>query len=294
MATRDIDTALWLHNKLGTTNDQWSGRTIVSQLSRDKIRSIRDCFSDLQPQVKLKLLLAIIHITKRNVEEWRNELEEILDTAILDDSGQRWVSTIAELLKNYPRDFQINLNIEENTAVFNDLVIELKNALDEIEIDCAMLPLECLYLNKNAMTALFGPQPLPEKHFTLIRKPKSAAIRAELMQRSSDAVNGKSLTTTPSIPIRMRGVSETPLKGITSKSTFTPVVKSGSAGKGAVAGQMMKSQPKLRDGGVKLLEIDQQPTTSKKRKKSFVQDDSQSDANSESPTKMPSGSSPTF
>lgn len=294
MATRDIDTALWLHNKLGTSNDQWSGRTIVSQLSRDKIRSIRDCFIDLQPQVKLKLLLAIIHITKRNVEEWRAELEDILDTAILDDSGQRWVSTIAELLKNYPRDFQINLNIEENTSVFNDLVMELKNALDEIEIDCAMLPLECLYLNKNAMTALFGPQPLPEKHFTLIRKPKSAAIRAELMQRSSDALSGKSLTTTPSIPIRMRGVSETPLRGITSKSPFAPVIKSGSASKGVGVGQILKSQPKLRDGGVKLLEIDQQPTTSRKRKKSFAQDDSQSDANSESPTKLPSNSSPTL
>lgn len=286
MAARDFDTALWLHNKLGTSNDQWSGRTIVSQLSKEKLRNIRDCFLDLQPQVKLKLLLAIIHIAKRNVEEWRTELEDILDIAVLDESGQRWVSTIAELLRHYPSTFQINLHIEENTAVFNDLVIELKNTLDEIEIDCAMLPLECLYLNKNVMTALFGPQPLPEKHFTLIRKPKSAAIRAELLQRSNDALSGKSLTTTPSIPIRMRGVSETPLRGIATKSPFAPVIKSGvvtSKGSGS-----MKSQPKLRDGGVKLLEIDQQPTTStKKRKKSFAQDDaSYSDATNESPTKI--------
>lgn len=292
MAARDFDTALWLHNKLGTSNDQWSGRTIVSQLSKDKLRSIRDCFLDLQPQVKLKLLLAIIHIAKRNVEEWHNELEDILKIAILDDSGQRWVSTIAELLKNYPSDFQINLQIEENTSIFNDLVTELKNTLDEIEIDCAMLPLECLYLNKNAMTALFGPQPLPEKHFTLIRKPKSAAIRAELMQRSNDALSGKSLSATPSIPIRMRGVSETPLRGISSKSPFAPVSKSaGSSGK---ASGPIKSQPKLRDGGVKLLEIDQQPSTSRKRKKSFAQDDSQSDNASESPTKNASSSSPTL
>lgn len=261
-------------------------------MSKEKLRNIKDCFIDLQPQVKLKLLLSIIHIAKRNVEEWRNELEDILDIAIIDDSGQRWVSTIAELLKNYPSIFQINLNIEENTPVFNDLVLELKSTLDEIEIDCAMLPLECLYLNKNAMTALFGPQPLPEKHFTLIRKPKSAAIRAELMQRSNDALSGKSITSTPSIPIRMRGVSETPLRGISSK--IAPAIKVGgssSASKGAVP---MKSQPKLRDGGVKLLEIDQQPSTSKKRKKSFAQDDSHSDANSESPTKMPSNSSPTL
>lgn len=294
MAARDFDTALWLHNKLGTSNDQWSGRTIVSQLNRDKLRNIRDCFIDLQPQVKLKLLLAIIHIAKRNIEEWRSELEDILDIAVADDSGQRWVSTIAELLRNYPSDFQVNLHIEENTAVFNDLVLELKGALDEIEIDCAMLPLECLYLNKNAMAALFGPQPLPEKHFTLIRKPKSAAIRAELMQRSNDALSGKSMTTTPSIPIRMRGVSETPLRGISSKCPFTPAMKAStnSSGKSG-SGQMRTNQPKLRDGGVKLLEIDQQPTAaaSRKRKKSFAQDDSQSDATNESPTKLPPSSS---
>lgn len=255
MTVRDFDTALWLHNKLGTSNDQWSGRTIVSQLSQEKLRNIRDCFIDLQPQVKLKLLLSIIHIAKRNVEEWRYELDKILDIAVADDSD-KWVSTIAELLKNYPSDFQTNLSIEENTTVFNDLVTELKNTLDEIEIDCSMLPLECLYLNKNAMTALFGPQPLPEKHFTLIRKPKSAAIRAELMQRSSDALSGKSTSTTPSIPIRMRGISETPLRGISSKSLISPVIKSGaSAGK---AGPPVKGQTKVR--GVKLLDFDQQPS----------------------------------
>lgn len=282
MATRDFDTALWLHNKLGTSNDQWSGRTIVSQLNKEKLISIRNCFSDLQPQVKLKLLLSIIHIAKRNVEEWRYELEDILEIAVAD--SDRWVSTIAELLKNYPSDFQINLHIEMNTVVFNDLVLELKNTLDEIETDCAMLPLECLYLNKNAMNALFGLQPLPEKHFTLIRKPKSAAIRAELLQRSSDALSGKSISTTPSIPIRMRGVSETPLRGISSKSIFSPVIKSGVSTKQGGSSAPIKTQPKLR--GVKLLEIDQQPSTSKRRKRSSAQDEPHFDSANESPTKL--------
>lgn len=286
MVARDFDTALWLHNKLGTSNDQWSGRTIVSQLSQEKLRDIRDCFIDLQPQVKLKLLLSIIHIAKRNVEEWRNELEDILDVAVSDESD-KWVSTIAELLKNYPNRFQVNLQIEENTTVFNDLVSELQATLDEIDIDCAMLPLECLYLNKHAMIALFGPQPLPEKHFTLIRKPKSAAIRADLLQRSNDALSGKSVSTAPSIPIRMRGISETPLRGISSKSPFAPVIKGGTPAAVAAArgGVPVKGQPRPRDGGVKLLEIDQQPSTSKRRKKSFALDDCQSDQANESPTK---------
>lgn len=186
MTTRDFDTALWLHNKLGTTNDQWIGKTIISQLNKEKLRNIRNCFIDLQPQVKLKLLLSFVHIAKRNVEEWRPELEEILEIAIADESD-KWVSTIAELLKNYPNTFQINLNIEENSSVFDSLVAEIRDAFEEKKIDWSMLPLECLYLNKNAMTSLFGPQPQPERHFTLIRKPKSAQNRAELIQKAAEA-----------------------------------------------------------------------------------------------------------
>lgn len=46
-----------------------------------------------------------------------------------------------------------------------------------------MLPLECQYLNKNALTTLAGPLTPPVKHFQLKRKPKSATLRAELLQK---------------------------------------------------------------------------------------------------------------
>ncbi|KAF8789812.1 Negative elongation factor A like protein [Argiope bruennichi] len=73
---RDSDTSLWLHNKLGTSNDLWSGGSICSQLNQDVLRNIRECFIELQSQVKLKLLLSFLHIPRRNVEEWKVELEE--------------------------------------------------------------------------------------------------------------------------------------------------------------------------------------------------------------------------
>lgn len=47
----------------------------------------------------------------------------------------------------------------------------------------AMLPLECQYLNKSALTTLAGPLTPPVKHFQLKRKPKSATLRAELLQK---------------------------------------------------------------------------------------------------------------
>lgn len=55
-------------------------------------------------------------------------------------------------------------------------------AVSECETS-AMLPLECQYLNKNALTTLAGPLTPPVKHFQLKRKPKSATLRAELLQK---------------------------------------------------------------------------------------------------------------
>lgn len=66
---RDSDTCLWLHNKLGTSNDSWTGGSICSQLNAEVLRNIKDCFPDLQTQVKLKLLLSFFHIPRRSTEE---------------------------------------------------------------------------------------------------------------------------------------------------------------------------------------------------------------------------------
>jgi len=66
---RDSDTSLWLHNKLGTSNDSWINGSICSQLNKEVLRNIKECFPDLQTQVKLKLLLSFLHIPRRLVEE---------------------------------------------------------------------------------------------------------------------------------------------------------------------------------------------------------------------------------
>ncbi|KAG9508972.1 Negative elongation factor A, partial [Fragariocoptes setiger] len=170
MDARDIDASLWLHNKLAS-NDQWSGKTIVSQLNQELLRNIRDCFADLQQQVKLKLLLSFMHIAGRNVEAWKTELNEIIELAIID--LDQWVSTIAKLLKTYPNEQKINLDIEANSPVFTDLIADLRSHLRHTDSERILLPLECLYLNKNAASALVCQPPPPEKHFTLIPPPSS-------------------------------------------------------------------------------------------------------------------------
>lgn len=225
--TRLTDTSLWLHNKLGTSNDLWSGGSICSQLTQEVLKNIKDCFPDLQSQVKLKLVLSFLHIPRRNIDEvssfqplvsritdslcvcvelqWRGELEEILDMA-LEDADQ-WVSTVAELLKKYPATFQINFEIEQNAAVFTDLVSELKKIVKR-HADKNILPLECLYLNKNALTSQVGSIAVPTKHFNLKRKPKSAALRAELLAKSSEAAAGLKKPALTPVTVRARGLMD--------------------------------------------------------------------------------------
>ena len=46
-----------------------------------------------------------------------------------------------------------------------------------------MLPMECLYLSPRAMNSVAGQQPPPVKHTEFKHKPKSAVLRADLMQK---------------------------------------------------------------------------------------------------------------
>lgn len=275
---RDSDTSLWLHNKLGTSNDLWSGYSICSQLNQDVLKNIRECFIDLQSQVKLKLLLSFLHIPRRNVEEWKVELEEILEVASAD--SDQWVSMLAELLRSFPSTGTLNFNIEENSGVFVDLCNDLRKFVKK-HADKNILPLECLYLNKHALTALVGQLPQPVKHFALKRKPKSAALRAELLQKSQDALsNAKRNTSSSSVPIRCRGLTKnlndsSPLRGIPSRVPTggfkTPTSANRMSSGTPLSRSLTKPMGNKKDGGIKLLDINEQPLgygrDAKRRKK---------------------------
>ena len=49
--------------------------------------------------------------------------------------------------------------------------------------DTGLLPLECPYLCRAALASVAGQQTGPAKYFTLRRKPKSAALRADILQK---------------------------------------------------------------------------------------------------------------
>ncbi|KAL0811250.1 hypothetical protein ABMA28_009676 [Loxostege sticticalis] len=203
---RDSDTSLWLHNKLGTSNDSWTSGSICTQLNAEVLKNIKDCFPDLQTQVKLKLLLSFFHIPRRNVEEWRNELEEIIEVAAVD--SDLWVAMLAEVLKTFPSAGTLNTEIaefDETRPIFSDMIGELRRALAK-HSDLGLLPLECLYLNKNALVSVVGQQPNAVKHFTLKRKPKSVALRSELLAKATEAQANQKKAQAPTVPVRSRGM----------------------------------------------------------------------------------------
>ena len=224
-------------------------------------------FQDLQPQVKLKLLLSFLHIGRRNLEQWRTELEDILEVALQD--SEPWVSMLADLLLTFPSSGQLNAEVRgEGRKIYTDLMADLKKTLkkhgDQSDL---VLPLECHFLNKNAFISVVGHQPQPSKHFSLKRKPKAAALKADLIQRSQEAAI-KVKSQVSNFPTRIRTMPKkmsdtTPLKGLPSR----PLANAGFRNPRVSLPNRNMSK---KEGGVKLLDITEQPigfAAAKKRKR---------------------------
>ncbi|KPM06617.1 hypothetical protein QR98_0050940, partial [Sarcoptes scabiei] len=225
---------------------------IITQLNADILRNIKTCFTGLHNNVKLKLLLSFLHIAKRNVEEWSNELNNLIQIA--ENDSNPWVKAIAEFLLQYPQKGTINID----DSNFSEIIF---------------------YLKKCAFSSSFGQSSQPIKHFTLKRKAKSASLRAELLQKAEDLSSGKRPSTGTTVPIRCRGLNSSdsaPLRGIPSRiysnspfnkslgrsfsSGFGSSNRSGRLSSVASSGAGMK-----RDGGIVLL--DEAPSTNQRESK---------------------------
>lgn len=68
--------------------------------------------------------------------------------------------------------------------MFADLLADLKRALKKTERGDTVLPIECHFLNKNAFISVVGQPAQTQKHFSLKRKAKAAALKAELINKS--------------------------------------------------------------------------------------------------------------
>ncbi|CAG7831265.1 unnamed protein product [Allacma fusca] len=284
---RDSDTSLWLHNKLGSS-DSWTTGSISSQLNSEVLRNIKECFIDLQGPVKVKLLLSFFHIPKRNMDDWRMEIEDILEVAQAD--SEQWVAMLAEIMKSYPATSCLNLEItepEENRRIFLDLVDEVTKELRRGK-EVNLLPMECHYVNKSVLTSIVGPQKAPQKHFKVKKQTKSSTLRYDLVCKATDAAKTSAKKVpAPTIPLRTRGMPRkmtdtTPLKGLPSQAPpMRSVTTPGSASR-----TLSRTPAGKKEGGVKLLEITEQPVgyaLAKRRKKMQEIEDSKKSVSQEEP-----------
>ncbi|XP_050398986.1 negative elongation factor A [Patella vulgata] len=276
------DTALWLHNKLGSTDDLWSGRTICSQLSQERLQSIQECFHTLQPHVKVKLLLAFLHMPRRNTEQWKADLEEILTMA--ENDSDPWVTMVAEMLRMYPSTGTVNLDLDEVSGTFSDVITDLKKMMKK-SLETRMLPLECQFVNRSALNSIAGHSAQPIKHFTLKRKPKSATLKRELLQKSNEVSNNRKNNMPNSVPIKIRSFvkkmdDSTPLKGLPSRTPLPSGYRTPSSGLARLNSSPIGHMPiaprsgsSKKEGGIKFLDIGEQPIGSKEAKRRKKQAD---------------------
>ncbi|KAM6221759.1 negative elongation factor A isoform 4-T4 [Rhynchocyon petersi] len=126
---RESDTGLWLHNKLGATDELWAPPSIASLLTAAVIDNIRLCFHGLSSAVKLKLLLGTLHLPRRTVDEMKGALTEIIQLATLDSDP--WVLMVADILKSFPDTGSLNLDLEEQNPNVQDILGELREKATE-------------------------------------------------------------------------------------------------------------------------------------------------------------------
>jgi len=263
--THENDTATWLCNKLGSAEELWVPASISGIIKTTKIDNILRCFEFLPTIVKIKLLIGILHLPRRNLDEMKHTIGGIIEKALED--RDLWVTLVANMVKNYPTTVTLNLDLSGNQIAEN-VVEDISTKVNETN-HFSTLPLECKLVNKLSFKSLVGQLPSLPTHFTLKKKPKSAALKNDLMKRANEASNQMKKTGTwagikTTIPVKHRDMTRkssdvTPMKGL---SNFRLINRSeGFRTHSTPSSASKRLNHRQMTGGTKLLDISEQPIT---------------------------------
>ncbi|MCP9266430.1 Negative elongation factor A [Dirofilaria immitis] len=268
---RDLDLVKWLDNKLGDNNELWSGRQAASLLSREMLVELETCFQALEPHVKLKIVLAVPHLSYRLITMWKEPLINLLDLARRD--ADDWIETVADMYREYPNR-QCIIPIPSNAdSYFCKSLDELRKIVRKhaANNNLRLLPLDLNSVSQSAIKTRFGLTEIENrKHFNLKRRAKSYTLKAELLKSAEIGYNRnknqKLDVVSPSFPIRMRSTvrkpnNDLPMRGIPTTNTCKL-----SAG---FTNEPRKFQRQLtrREGGAKFIDIGDLPQALSVRRK---------------------------
>jgi len=260
----DTDTAVWLHNKLGSKEELWIPSSISGIIKTTKIDNILRCFHKLNSTVKVKLLLGILHLPRRNLDEMKHTLEGIIEKALEDTDS--WVKLVANMVKNYPLTVNLNLDLHGNQIA--EKVIEELTEIVPASNHFSTLPLECKLVNKSALKHIAGVVDPPTCHFAVKKRTKSDALRTDLMKKCTDARNHMkklgSISTVKAAAVKQQSTTRRStndnmaiIKGISSRLSREGFRTGGTPGSAS------KRMNRQQAGGTKLLDISEQPISTR-------------------------------
>ena len=93
-----------------------------------------------QTQVKVKLLMAFLHLPRRVIEETNAELSEMFEIGSLDEDERGHV--LSEILKYYPSTGILNVNLDQVSSVFAEYSQEIYNYNEDSRGSCFV----CLFV----------------------------------------------------------------------------------------------------------------------------------------------------
>ncbi|VDN59303.1 unnamed protein product [Dracunculus medinensis] len=267
---RDLDLVQWLNNKLGDNNELWCGQQAASLISREMLVELETCFQSLETHVKLKIVLALPHLSHRLMTMWRDPLMNLLNLARRD--ADDWIETVSYLYRDFPSHKCITPLVEP-TSYFCRTLEELRKTIKKHKEakNLKLLPPAMHYVSEAAIKARFGIENVDATKYFNLRKPaKSHSLKTDLIRSAESGVNStkiqKTTVVAPSFPIRMRSTvrkpnNDLPMRGIPSVNTCKM-----SAG---FTNEPRKRPRQLvkREGGAKLIDIDEIPQALKIRRR---------------------------
>ncbi|VDK86935.1 unnamed protein product [Litomosoides sigmodontis] len=265
---RDLDLVKWLDNKLGDNSELWSGRQAASLLSREMLVELETCFQALEPHVKLKIVLAVPHLSYRLTTMWKEPLINLLDLARRD--ADDWIETVADMYREYPDRHCMALPTSAD-SYFCKSLDELRKIVRKhtAENNLRLLPPDLNVVSQNAVKTRFGLNEIENrKHFNLKRRAKSYTLKAELLKSidHNRNKNQKLDVMSQSCPIRMRSTARKPNNDLPMRGIPTINTCKLSAG---FTNEPRKFQRQLtrREGGAKFIDIADLPRALSVRRK---------------------------
>ena len=123
MAVRDSDTLLWLHNKLGV-DDSWGSGNIASLLNADVLRNVIARHDEVEPKVKMKLLLSFINIRPDAMEGMKNEVCQVINACARENNS--WLQLIAEILRPFPKERRLECDVSDGNSYFRETLERIR------------------------------------------------------------------------------------------------------------------------------------------------------------------------